>query len=606
MEYSLLFTIYGVLFNVILLVAVIMKKMRKTPRTKIYIFLIISSMLFALSEITSIYYYLITEDFTGYSIIWKIRNAFIVYYVYGFVVYFSLLTKGEKYDKLSTTIIRNPFFLALLIFLTGLVVLYILYVGIDPMSTNHLIYVRGVIAVILVALAILVATFASITAIKLRKTNKNISRCLVLIVILFVLIMPVQLLFNYVSFMPFLTMFLMYIIYHNIENPDIEILDNVTLLKKQIDKSSNAKTDFLFNLSYDLINPMHAIVSLSQSLVIMSLDNREEIERDLKSIKYAGSTLLDSIDNILDLSETDELENKINLKDYNLYDLLKRIETVAMTRIGAKQIIFEMDIDDTLNSKYQGDITKIQKILLNIINNAAKYTDIGKIKVTVNSTKEKESDILHFKISDTGCGIKDEMQQHVFTDSKETSGVGLAITKRYVEAMQGTIRFESVYGAGTTFFIDIPQKPIGKKQIIEDKKEDVIKDTIDYIDCSKFKALIVDDDILDIKVTKKLLEKYKFQITTISSTIECIDRIKGEEVYDILFLDHKMPDIDGIQTMKILKSLDEYSIPKIVALTANAVTGAREYYLREGFDDYLSKPIDIHELDRVIKKYLKK
>ena len=282
------------------------------------------------------------------------------------------------------------------------------------------------------------------------------------------------------------------------------------------------------------------------------------------------------------------------------------MEAVAIARIGAKQITFEMNIDDNINSKLSGDITKIQKILLNIINNAAKYTEIGKIKMNVTCTTEKETQVLHFKISDTGNGIKDEIKPFIFTDSQETSGVGLALTKKYVEAMKGTISFESVYGAGTTFHVDIPQKIVGTRLIKEDKEEDVSNETIEFIDCSQYKVLIVDDDVLDIKVTKRLIEKYKFQITTLTSSSECIDRIKAEEEYDILFLDHKMQEIDGMQTMKILKGLEGYKIPKIIALTANAVTGAREYYLKEGFDDYISKPIDTHELDRIIKKSINK
>ena len=344
MEYSLIFTIYGLVFNFILLITVILKRIKKTPRTKMYIFLIISSMLFAIAEIISIYYFINTSDFNGYSIIWKIRNAFIVYYVFAFVVYFNLLIKGEKYKSLVETIIKTPLFLILLIFLTCLAVLYILFVGIDPMTPDNLIYVRGIIAFVLLALSVWVATISGYTAFKFRKSNRNISRCLVLIVILFVVILPIQLKFNYISFMPFLTMFLMYTIYHNIENPDIELLEEVTILKEQIDKSDNTKTDFLFNLSNDLVNPMNTIVSLSQSLVGTSIDNKEEIKNDLKNIKNAGNTLLDSIDNILELLKTEEQDSKVKVNNYSLYDLLKRIENVALTRIGTKKVSFEMNL----------------------------------------------------------------------------------------------------------------------------------------------------------------------------------------------------------------------------------------------------------------------
>ena len=399
-------------------------------------------------------------------------------------------------------------------------------------------------------------------------------------------------------------MFLLYIIYHNVENPDIELLEEVTILKGNIDKSSNAKLDFLFNLSYDLINPMNVIVSLSDSLSNIEKLDKESVINDTTSIKYAGNTLLDSIDNILDISN-DNQEGNLNLKEYNVLELLNRMKTLAITRIGAKQIIFEMEIDDNINSKLKGDITKIQKVLMNVLTNAAKYTEIGKIRLIVTCSTEKDIQTLHIKITDTGCGIKDEDQPNIFTDSTETSGVGLALSKKYLDIMKGTIKVESVYGAGSSFMIDIPQQIVGTRLISEDKKEEQQIKSLEIIDCSNYKALIVDDDNLDIKVTRRLLEKYKFNIEIMNSSLECIDRIKQEEEYDIIFMDHKMPDLDGMEAMKVIKGLEGYKIPKIVVLTANAVTGAKEYYKNEGFDDYLSKPIDVNELDKVIKRNFK-
>ena len=249
------------------------------------------------------------------------------------------------------------------------------------------------------------------------------------------------------------------------------------------------------------------------------------------------------------------------------------------------------------------NFTKIEKILINIIDNATKYTNIGKIKLSVTSNMDKDNQILRFVVSDTGQGIKDDKKQFIFSDNQEESGgIGLSLIKRYVSAMNGTISFDSVYEAGTTFTVDIPQKTIGTRKIIEDKSSEEKGNAIEYIDCSNYKVLLVDDDMFDIKVTTKLIEKYKFKITAITSPLECINMIKQEQQFDILFLDHKMHGVDGIKTMKVIKSLEGYKVPKIVALSANAVSGAREYYLNEGFDDYLSKPIDIHELDRIIKK----
>ena len=171
--------------------------------------------------------------------------------------------------------------------------------------------------------------------------------------------------------------------------------------------------------------------------------------------------------------------------------------------------------------------------------------------------------------------------------------------------MKGTIKVESVYGAGSSFMIDIPQQIVGTRLISEDKKEEQQIKSLEIIDCSNYKALIVDDDNLDIKVTRRLLEKYKFNIEIMNSSLECIDRIKQEEEYDIIFMDHKMPDLDGMEAMKVIKGLEGYKIPKIVVLTANAVTGAKEFYKNEGFDDYISKPIDLGELDKIIKRNFK-
>lgn len=605
MEYSLVFTIYGLIFTTMLLITLIMKKRKKTVRTKIYTMLVISSMLLAISEIATIMTYIkITTNELIFEINWKTRMTSIFIYVELMVWYLDILTNGERYQTLKDTILKSKKNLFTIIIFTTLMLVYIIFGNYYLNSIDELVYISGFVGNAVLAISIITAIYLLVVALKVRKEKKNIFRCFTLIFILLMIFAPIQILIPKISFMPFLTMFILYIIYHNVENPDIELLEEVTILKGNIDKSSNAKLDFLFNLSYDLINPMNVIVSLSDSLSNIEKLDKESVINDTTSIKYAGNTLLDSIDNILDISN-DNQEGKLNLKEYNVLELLNRMKTLAITRIGAKQIIFEMEIDDNINSKLKGDITKIQKVLMNVLTNAAKYTEIGKIRLIVTCSTEKDIQTLHIKITDTGCGIKDEDQPNIFTDSTETSGVGLALSKKYLDIMKGTIKVESVYGAGSSFMIDIPQQIVGTRLISEDKKEEQQIKSLEIIDCSNYKALIVDDDNLDIKVTRRLLEKYKFNIEIMNSSLECIDRIKQEEEYDIIFMDHKMPDLDGMEAMKVIKGLEGYKIPKIVVLTANAVTGAKEFYKNEGFDDYISKPIDLGELDKIIKRNFK-
>lgn len=606
MDYRLIFTIYSVVFVSMLLITFGLKKKEKNVSSKLYICLIFSSVLYAIVELAGLGILYISPEFKYLDFFWKLRNVTILYYIYVYICYFIAVKCKYDYLTIKDLFFNKIGFLISWILITLLVVIYFLFASVVPFRFSYYEFVGGNATVPLMVIGGLCSFVPFLFVINEYKKRSNIFKNYLILMVLWIFTFVLQFIVPYISFIPFATIFVLFVIYYNIENPDIKMLEDLSTLKSKIDKSSNAKTDFLFNLSYDLVNPMNAIVSLSQSLKSLSIDDVEDIERDLKSIKYAGNTLLDSIDNILDLSESDEADSKINYREYSVYELLKRMETVAIARIGAKKIKFELKIDENVYSKLSGDITKIQKVLLNIINNACKYTDIGRIKLSVSATNEKDIQTLHFKIRDTGRGIKDEDKAKIYDDSQETNGVGLALAKKYLNVMGGSISFESIFGAGTTFYIDIPQKVVSSRLISEDIKEiNNFDDSISYDDLSKYKVMIVDDDTLDIKVIDRLLQKYNLQITTVTDPVECVERIKQEEEYNIIFLDHKMPVVDGMHVMKVLRGLEGYKIPKLVALTANAVTGAREFYIKNGFDDYISKPIDIKELDRVVKRCIK-
>ena len=607
MAYSLIFTIYSLIFSIFLFITILFKKKFNTSRAKFYLLLNIFAMIFAVLEIISILIYGFTSNFEVYSWVWKIRNVVVIYYAFFYLAYYLMLVRGEKYSTLKDTIIKSPVLLILFIVLTLIAIFYLIFMSVSHMFLEEIQFVRGAIGVILITVCGFAALIALFSAFMLRKKSRNLFISFLLIFILFVVGVSLQMVFQHVSLMPFVSMFLLYIIYYNIENPDIEMYENVILLKDSIDKSSNSKTDFLFNLSSDLVNPMNTIVSLSESICNMEVYDDNQVVEDLNNIKYAGNLLLDSINNILDRNEADSADS-INLREYSVIELINRLKSVTLSRIGAKQVSFDVEIDPNVSSKLNGDISKIQKVLLNILSNSVKFTDVGKIKFNISATMGKDNtQIIHFKVSDTGCGINDSQKSFVFSGSQsDKSGGGLSVSKKYIEAMNGEIRFESNFGAGTTFYVDIPQGIVGSRLISEDMVDTGSSNINEAADFSNCKILVVDDDNLDIKVTTRLLQRYKVQVMSITSSLECIDRIKREEEFDLIFLDHKMPDFDGVDTLKSLKQLDGYNIPKIVCLTANAVNGAREYYMSNGFDDYLAKPIDINELDRIMKKFCKK
>lgn len=606
MQYNLMFSLLGMFLTMMMLIVYFVKRREKTIQSRFYVGLIFSAMLYAIFDFLTVYFlYKFGVSSELLRITWNTRNAVLYVYIFTFAWYLNVLVKESSYKNIFEYFKKPvPLFFLILLFIINV---FSIRGGRFPNFTIEKLDFTGGSGFNSTIVITLSCCFVGLYyGFKFRKDRKYILNTFLIILALLLITFFFQLRFIYVSFMPFISMVIILIIYYNIENPDIALLKNVTILKNKIDKSANAKTDFLFNLSYDLINPMNAIVSLSQSLKCMSIENKDEIFRDLKNIKYAGNTLLDSLDSILDLSEMDDEENKINGKEYSVYELFKKIESVALSRIGSKQVKFEMNVDDNISSRLYGDVAKVQSVLINVVNNACIYTDIGKVMFNVNFEDDKDNQILHFKIQDTGCGIKEENLLTIFENGQNMSKLGLGLSKKFIESMGGNIRVESVFGAGTTVFIDLPQKRVGNRFIIDDKNRDNVNDVIQYLDCSQYKMLICDDDNLDIKVTKKILEKYKFQISYVTDPMECIKKIKSGEIYDVLLLDYKMPLMDGMSVLKAIKSLENYNLPKIIVFTANAVTGAREYYIGNGFDEYLSKPIDIHELDRIINSFFKK
>ena len=323
--------------------------------------------------------------------------------------------------------------------------------------------------------------------------------------------------------------------------------------------------------------------------------------------------MLEIINNIWDISKIESGSDVLDEREYSIGSIIMELGSIIEARIASRPIKLVLDVDSNTPSKLYGDQTKVFQVLLNILTNSVKYTEVGKIKLTLKSVINKDMVKLKFKVSDTGYGIKKEDYDKLFekfsrldsakTNEIEGTGLGLVITKKYVDLMGGKIWFESEYGAGTTFYVEIDQKIINA-QSIGDVREPTGKSCdIDYMDCSQYTVMIVDDNKLNLKVAERILKAYNFNVVLAKNGKECIYKVKEGKKYDMIFLDHMMPEMDGLEVIHILNKLEDYDIPPIVALTANAITGMREMYLKEGFDEYLSKPININELDKMIHKY---
>ncbi len=382
-------------------------------------------------------------------------------------------------------------------------------------------------------------------------------------------------------------------------------------------QASKAKSDFLASMSHEIRTPINAIMGMNEIALRECKDG--DIVPYLNDIKSAGTNLLRIINDILDFSKIEAGKVTIIDADFDMVKIIKDVKDLIEIRAEEKDLDLLLEVDENLPTTLYGDENRIRQIMVNILNNAVKYTNEGfvKFKVTGEYGSEKRF-ILKTEISDSGIGIKEEDMPGLFEsfarlDEKknrgvEGTGLGLAITNRLTAMMGGSIDVKSTYGKGSVFTVVLPLLVV-KPEKIGNFKDAVSlirskPETFDHIDASGTKILIVDDIRLNLKVAAGLLKVTKADIDTAISGRECLDKLQTNH-YDIVLLDQMMPDMDGVETLHEAKKIKEAEGTIFIALTANAVTGAKESLLNEGFDGYLSKPIDSRKMEKLLKKYIK-
>lgn len=610
---GLMLTIGSLLFIILLFIVYFSKQRFLSIRNKIYRYMLVVEIVLIVSEIVaSFMVYFGFNDIIN-LIVYRIHwSTGIIWF--SLLYYYSLVFLDNlNANNLMEIICMNKRTKIMTVIFITCGILYF-FIPFERLDGSNISYIPGAASYFVLSFCAFVVFMIAIYTLRNAKDaplRKKVSIWLMIIEL--VVIFGLQLAFPYIAFSAMGAAVQMFFLYFNIENPDLKIISELETVKEETERSNKAKSDFLSNMSHEIRSPMNAIVGLSESLLNDPNYDEESARTDIKHISSAGNSLLDIINNILDISKIESGKETLDLKEYSIGNIAMELASIIEARIGDRPIKLIMDVDTNIPSKLYGDSTKLFQILLNILTNSVKYTEVGKIKLTITGDVLGDKINLHFKVADTGYGIKKEDYDKLFekfsrldTATKneiEGTGLGLVITKKYVDLMGGKIWFESEWEVGTTFFVDITQKIVNMEKlgvITEPQKTDK---ELNYLDCTGKKALIVDDNKLNIKVAKRLLEPYKFDIDTSSSGKDCIYKVKEGTNYDIIFLDHMMPEMDGIEVLHVLKKLDGYKIPPIVALTANAITGMKEMYLKEGFDEYLSKPINVSELNKIIEKY---
>ena len=396
-----------------------------------------------------------------------------------------------------------------------------------------------------------------------------------------------------------------------------KMITELETAKIEAENASKAKENFLANISHEIRTPLNVVLGMNEMLY--NETDMKLIKDYSRNIDEAGKSLLNTINDVLDFSKIQSGKLDINKSNYNLKETILSTTELLRKKIEAKGLQLNVDINDEIPDVLNGDKMRIEQILLNLMDNSLKYTNAGKIKVTTDyESIDKNNVNIIISVKDTGCGITNEDKNNLFTSFKrleedknrmfEGTGLGLAITKKLVDAMNGSIFVESDVGVGSCFKVTIPNSIVESKVIQDTVKEEKPADTLntkDELNIPNVNVLAVDDNSTNLLVFKGLLKKTNAKIDTCTKGSEALELFKNNN-YDIVFLDHMMPEMDGVEVLNHIKEIekDKNTNTPVIVLTANAMEGSKEEYLKYGFNDYLSKPVNGASLKNMLKKFL--
>ncbi|MDR3166236.1 MAG: response regulator [Synergistaceae bacterium] len=392
-------------------------------------------------------------------------------------------------------------------------------------------------------------------------------------------------------------------------------VEDLNAARLKSDRENRSKTLFLARMSHELRTPMNAIIGMGE--LAEREYGRPECLGYIRDIKQAGTNLLSIINDILDFSRIESDNFQIIQSSYDTVSLFHDVIAIIRVRLAESPVRFMTSIDPGIPSVMVGDVGRIRQILLNLLSNAVKYTEDGFIKFSASSEKDGETAILRFVVEDSGIGIKPKDLDRLFGDFErfdmnhntgiEGVGLGLSIARSLCRVMGGDISVTSEYGKGSVFIATLRQScgdctPIGN---IDEKMSVRTRQVGVKFTAPGFRVLVVDDVEVNLKIAKGLLSPFKMEIDTCSSGSKALSMVQENE-YDLVFMDHMMPGMDGIEAASLIRMLEGkrfHNLP-IVALTANAISGMREMFLENGFNDFLTKPIEIRRLYELMERWV--
>lgn len=600
------FSICSFIFVLMFIIFYFSKERLNTLDTKMYSCILVTNIIGIMIDVFGYFIFKIYGSESFISIL--ISKFYLVYYflwAYFFLLYIFVISFREKTEYLF----QKKFTKSSIILTSIIISLIVLILPIQITYEDNVAYSSGLSVNMVYGLCfIMVGIMLYCLLRNLKKISTKEYIPLLTFMVLSTFCMIIQKTYPEITLMLMCHSIVTSLMYFTIENPDVKMVKELEVAKNEAEKANHAKSEFLSSMSHELRTPLNAIVCFSE--LLESKEGLDSESKDFaKDIVSASHNLLDLVNGVLDISKIEAGKMELINKEYNSQELFNSLSTMVIPRIGDKPIDFKTVIASDIPPVLKGDTGKLKQIILNLLTNAVKYTDKGFIKYRVeciNDFKNNKTKLI-ITITDTGRGIKKEDIDRLFkkferleedrNTSIEGTGLGLAITEGLAELMGGKITVISDYGKGSTFKFVVIQEIVN----VELKEEKSNITSSDYNTFEGKNALIVDDSKLNLKVAENVLKNFLVTTESVTSGLECLSCVNSKK-YDIIFMDIMMPNMSGVE---VLRKIRENGVnTPVIALTADAIEGQEEKYMSEGFDGYISKPINKEKLSYVLNKYL--
>ena len=559
---------------------------------------------FPLNETYPLYTLIVSKVYVFLGLLW---NALVIMY------YIMLYRKNKEYENTFSfyRTINTIIFGILMVILTLVLTLPVEYAydktGFWVLSgTLNIVYNRTAIICDGILLLFIL--------IKRKNLPKQLVWYSILIFVLYVTNFVLEGALSYnIKDSQFLYSLFVSILYFTTESQDRQALEKYEELKNESIEVDKQKTKFLLNMSHEIRTPLNTILGYSDYLLLDEHFDQKKIEIEGENVYQASETLLSLINNILDISRIESGKETLVEGDYKLESIISTIyEKITPKAAIRNNVKFNIELDENLPASYTGDVAKLERILISILNNAVEHTTIGEVKLTVSGQRVGNNLNFVFHIKNAGH----EMQENKFkmnfdeitsldtTENIDNNILGIIIAKQLLELLNGTVEFINKPGQGTQYIVRLTQKCYGEEKVgnvIENLKK---SNEEEMMNCEGKVVLVADDNAINLTIAKRLLVKFGFEVETCLSGQECLEMAKNKK-YDMIYLDHMMPGMDGVETLNNLKQ-QHSELPPTIALTANASDDSRSEYIKLGFTDYLTKPIDMKELNKILKKLFKR